>query len=205
MEKFTKLTGVAAPMNMINVDTDMIIPKQYLKTIKRSGLGQYLFDEMRFNRDGSEVEDFVLNKPAYRDASILVAGDNFGCGSSREHAPWALLDFGIKCVISTSFADIFYNNCFKNGILPIKVTKEQLDMLMDDAERGANATISIDLEAQTIQGPDGGEIKFEIDEFKRHCLLNGLDDVGLTMQAKDKIDDFEGQQKAGQPWLYAAE
>ncbi|MDP6895595.1 MAG: 3-isopropylmalate dehydratase small subunit [Rhodospirillales bacterium] len=205
MEKFTKLTGVAAPMNMINVDTDMIIPKQFLKTIKRSGLGQHLFDEMRFNRDGSEVEDFVLNKPAYRKASILVAGDNFGCGSSREHAPWALLDFGIKCVISTSFADIFYNNCFKNGILPIKVSKEQLDALMDDAERGANATLSVDLENQVIQGPDGGEIKFEIDEFKRHCLLNGLDDVGLTMQVNDKIDNFEDQQKAGQPWLYAAE
>ena len=205
MEKFTKLTGVAAPMNMINVDTDMIIPKQFLKTIKRSGLGQHLFDEMRFNRDGSEVEDFVLNKPAYRKASILVAGDNFGCGSSREHAPWALLDFGIKCVISTSFADIFYNNCFKNGILPIKVSKEQLDTLMDDAERGANATLSVDLENQVIQGPDGGEIKFEIDEFKRHCLLNGLDDVGLTMQVNDKIDNFEDQQKAGQPWLYAAE
>ena len=205
MEKFTKLTGVAAPMNMINVDTDMIIPKQFLKTIKRSGLGQHLFDEMRFNRDGSEVEDFVLNKPAYRKASILVAGDNFGCGSSREHAPWALLDFGIKCVISTSFADIFYNNCFKNGILPIKVSKEQLDALMDDAERGANATLSVDLENQVIQGPDGGEIKFEIDEFKRHCLLNGLDDVGLTMQVNDKIDNFEDQQKAMQPWLYAAE
>ena len=205
MEKFTKLTGVAAPMNMINVDTDMIIPKQFLKTIKRSGLGQHLFDEMRFNRDGSEVENFVLNKPAYRKASILVAGDNFGCGSSREHAPWALLDFGIKCVISTSFADIFYNNCFKNGILPIKVSKEQLDALMDDAERGANATLSVDLENQVIQGPDGGEIKFEIDEFKRHCLLNGLDDVGLTMQVNDKIDNFEDQQKAGQPWLYAAE
>ena len=205
MEKFTKLTGVAAPMNMINVDTDMIIPKQFLKTIKRSGLGQHLFDEMRFNRDGSEVEDFVLNKPAYRKASILVAGDNFGCGSSREHAPWALLDFGIKCVISTSFADIFYNNCFKNGILPIKVSKEQLDALMDDAERGANATLSVDLENQVIQGPDGGEIKFEIDEFKRHCLLNGLDDVGLTMQVNDKIDNFEDQQKARQPWLYAAE
>ena len=205
MEKFTKLTGVAAPMNMINVDTDMIIPKQFLKTIKRSGLGQHLFDEMRFNRDGSEVEDFVLNKPAYRKASILVAGDNFGCGSSREHAPWALLDFGIKCVISTSFADIFYNNCFKNGILPIKVSKEQLDALMDDAERGANATLSVDLENLVIQGPDGGEIKFEIDEFKRHCLLNGLDDVGLTMQVNDKIDNFEDQQKAGQPWLYAAE
>ena len=205
MDKFTKLTGVAAPMNMINVDTDMIIPKQFLKTIKRSGLGQHLFDEMRFNRDGSEVAGFVLNKPAYREASILVAGDNFGCGSSREHAPWALLDFGIKCVISTSFADIFYNNCFKNGILPIKVSKEQLDALMDDAERGANATLTVDLENQVIQGPDGGEIKFEIDEFKRHCLLNGLDDIGLTMQVSDKIDNFEDQQQAGQPWLYAAE
>ncbi|MEK9724448.1 MAG: 3-isopropylmalate dehydratase small subunit [Rhodospirillaceae bacterium] len=204
MEKFTTLTGVAAPMNMINVDTDMIIPKQFLKTIKREGLGKHLFDEMRFNRDGSEVEDFVLNKPAYRGAQILVAGDNFGCGSSREHAPWALLDFGIRCVISTSFADIFYNNCFKNGVLPIKVTKEQLDALMDDAERGANATLTIDLEKQTIQGPDGGEIPFEIDEFKRYLLLNGLDDVGLTMQKKDKIDDFEGKQQGGQPWLYAA-
>ena len=204
MEKFTNLTGVAAPMNMINIDTDMIIPKQFLKTIKRSGLGQHLFDEMRFNRDGSEVQDFVLNKPAYREATILVAGDNFGCGSSREHAPWALLDFGIKCVISTSFADIFYNNCFKNGILPIKVSKEQLDSLMDDAERGANATLTIDLENQVIQGPDGGEIKFEIDEFKRHCLLNGLDDIGLTMQVNTKIANFEDQQKAGQPWLYAA-
>ena len=205
MDKFIKLTGVAAPMNMINVDTDMIIPKQFLKTIKRSGLGQHLFDEMRFNRDGSEVAGFVLNKPAYREASILIAGDNFGCGSSREHAPWALLDFGIKCVISTSFADIFYNNCFKNGILPIKVSKEQLDALMDDAERGANATLTVDLENQVIQGPDGGEIKFEIDEFKRHCLLNGLDDIGLTMQVNDKIDNFEDQQQAGQPWLYAAE
>ncbi len=203
MEKFTSLTGVAAPMNMINIDTDMIIPKQFLKTIKRSGLGQHLFDEMRFNRDGSEVEDFVLNKPAYREASILVAGDNFGCGSSREHAPWALLDFGIKCVISTSFADIFYNNCFKNGILPIKVSKEQLDSLMEDAERGANATLTIDLENQVIQGSDGGEIKFEVDEFKRQCLLNGLDDIGLTMQVNAKIDNFEDQQRAGQPWLYA--
>ena len=203
MEKFTSLTGVAAPMNMINIDTDMIIPKQFLKTIKRFGLGQHLFDEMRFNRDGSEVEDFVLNKPAYREASILVAGDNFGCGSSREHAPWALLDFGIKCVISTSFADIFYNNCFKNGILPIKVSKEQLDSLMEDAERGANATLTIDLENQVIQGPDGGEIKFEVDEFKRQCLLNGLDDIGLTMQVNAKIDNFEDQQRAGQPWLYA--
>ena len=205
MEKFTTLTGVAAPMNMINVDTDMIIPEQFLKTIQRSGLGKHLFEEMRFDRDGNEVEDFVLNKSAYREASILVAGDNFGCGSSREHAPWALLDFGIRCVISTNFADIFYNNCFKNGILPIKVTKEQLDALMDDAERGANATLSIDLEAQTIQGPDGGEIKFEVDQFKKACLLDGLDDIGLAMKNKTKIDDYESQQKASQPWLYAAE
>jgi len=205
MEKFNKLTGVAAPMNMINIDTDMIIPKQFLKTIKREGLGKNLFDEMRFDRAGNEVEDFVLNKSAYREATILVAGDNFGCGSSREHAPWALLDFGIHCVISTSFADIFYNNCFKNGILPIKVTKEQLDSLMDDAGRGANATLSIDLEAQTIQRPDGGEIAFEVDEFKKHCLINGLDDIGLTMQEENKITDYEGSQKAEQPWLYAAE
>ena len=205
MEKFNKLTGVAAPMNMVNIDTDMIIPKPFLKTIKREGLGKNLFDEMRFDRAGNEVEDFVLNKSAYREATILVAGDNFGCGSSREHAPWALLDFGIRCVISTSFADIFYNNCFKNGILPIKVTKEQLDSLMDDAERGANATLSIDLEAQTIQGPDGGEIAFEVDEFKKHCLINGLDDIGLTMQEENKITDYEGSQKAEQPWLYAAE
>ena len=205
MQKFTKMTGVSAPLNMINIDTDMIIPKQFLKTIKRSGLGKHVFDEMRFNRDGSEIEDFVLNKPAYREASILVAGDNFGCGSSREHAPWALLDFGIKCIISTSFADIFYNNCFKNGILPIKVTAEQLNALMNNAERGANATLTIDLENQIIQGPDGDEIEFKIDEFKRHCLLNGLDDIGLTMQMDIKIDAFEDRQKAGQPWLYAAE
>jgi 3-isopropylmalate/(R)-2-methylmalate dehydratase small subunit len=205
MEKFTTLTGVAAPMNKINVDTDMIIPKQFLKTIKRAGLGKNLFDEMRFDRDGNEVEDFVLNQPAYREAKILVAGDNFGCGSSREHAPWALLDFGIRCVISTSFADIFYNNCFKNGILPIKVSKEQLDQLMDDAERGANATLTVDLATQTIQGPDGGEIAFEMDDFKKHCLLNGLDDVGLTMENKDKIEEFENQTKGSQPWLFAAE
>ena len=204
MEKFTKLTGVAAPLNMINVDTDMIIPKQFLKTIKRSGLGKHLFDEMRFNRDGSEIEGFILNTPAYREASILVAGDNFGCGSSREHAPWALLDFGIKCIISTSFADIFYNNCFKNGILPVKVTKKQLERLMENAERGANATLTVDLENQVIKDSDGVEFDFEIDEFKRHCLLNGLDDVGLTMQIDDKIGDFEGNQRAGQPWLYAA-
>jgi len=201
VEKFDKLTGVAAPMNMINIDTDMIIPKNFLKTIKRSGLGQNLFDEMRYDRDGNENQDFVLNKPAYREAKIIVAGDNFGCGSSREHAPWALLDFGIRCVISTSFADIFYNNCFKNGILPIKVTKEQLDDLMDDAERGSNATLSIDLQSQTIQGPDGGEVKFEIDEFKKHLLLNGLDEVGLTLQKSDKVDSFEAQQNTSQPWL----
>jgi len=201
MQTFDKLTGVAAPMNMINVDTDMIIPKNFLKTIKRSGLGKNLFDEMRFDREGNENPDFVLNKPAYREAKIIVAGDNFGCGSSREHAPWALLDFGIRCVISTSFADIFYNNCFKNGILPIKVTKEQLDDLMDDAERGANATLSIDLESQTIQGPDGGEVKFEVDEFRKHLLLNGLDDIGLTLQKVDKVDSFEERQNASQPWL----
>jgi len=201
VEKFDKLTGVAAPMNMINIDTDMIIPKNFLKTIKRSGLGQNLFDEMRYDRNGNENPDFVLNKPAYRKAKIIVAGDNFGCGSSREHAPWALLDYGIRCVISTSFADIFYNNCFKNGILPIKVTKEQLDNLMDEAERGSNATLSIDLESQTIQGSDGGEVKFEIDEFKKYLLLNGLDDVGLTLQKSDKIDSFEVQQNASQPWL----
>ena len=188
-------------MNMINVDTDMIIPKNFLKTIKRSGLGQNLFDEMRYDRNGNENPDFVLNKPAYRKAKIIVAGDNFGCGSSREHAPWALLDYGIRCVISTSFADIFYNNCFKNGILPIKVTKEQLDNLMDEAERGSNATLSIDLESQTIQGSDGGEVKFEIDEFKKYLLLNGLDDVGLTLQKSDKIDSFEAQQNASQPWF----
>ena len=201
MDKFDKLTGVAAPMNMINVDTDMIIPKNFLKTINRSGLGKNLFDEMRYDRDGNENPDFILNKSAYRQAKIIVAGDNFGCGSSREHAPWALLDFGIRCVISTSFADIFYNNCFKNGILPIKVTKEQLDDLMDDAERGSNATLTIDLESQTIQGPDGGEVKFEIDEFKKHLLLNGLDEVGLTLQKSNKVDSFEAQQNASQPWL----
>jgi len=205
MEKFTNLTGVAAPLDMINVDTDMIIPKQFLKTIKREGLGKNLFDEMRFDEQGNEIADFVLNQEAYRKASILVAGDNFGCGSSREHAPWALLDFGIKCVISTSFADIFYNNCFKNGILPIRVPKEDLDKLMDDASRGANATLTVDLETQTISGPDGGTLHFELDEFKKHCLLEGLDDVGLTLQNKSKIDTYEESQKASQPWLYAGE
>jgi 3-isopropylmalate/(R)-2-methylmalate dehydratase small subunit len=200
MDKFTKLTGVAAPMPIVNVDTDMIIPKDYLKTIKRTGLGTGLFAEMRYNEDGSENPDFVLNKPAYRNAQILVAGDNFGCGSSREHAPWALLDFGIRCVISTSFADIFYNNCFKNGILPITVSPEDLDKLLDDAERGSNATISVDLEAQEIRGPDGGVVKFDIDEFKRHCLLNGLDDIGLTMEKIGSIAAFEQSNALARPW-----
>ena len=201
MEKFTKLTGVAAAMPLVNIDTDMIIPKQYLKTIQRAGLGKNLFAEMRFDDDGGEIEDFVLNQPAYRDAQILVAGDNFGCGSSREHAPWALLDFGIRCVISTSFADIFYNNCFKNGILPIQVSQEQLEKLMDDADRGSNATLSVDLEAQEIKGPDGGTISFELDPFRKHCLLNGLDDIGLTLEKKDKVVAFEEKQKLSQPWL----
>lgn len=200
MDKFDKLTAVAAPMPFINIDTDMIIPKQYLKTIKRTGLGTALFSEMRYNDDGSENEGFVLNKPAYRNANILVAGDNFGCGSSREHAPWALKDFGITCVISTSFADIFYNNCFKNGILPVVVSPDELDKLMDDAERGSNATLSIDLETQQIHGPDGGVINFEIDAFKKHCLLNGLDDIGLTMEKVASIDAFEASQAEAQPW-----
>jgi 3-isopropylmalate/(R)-2-methylmalate dehydratase small subunit len=201
MQKFTKLTGVAAPLPMINVDTDMIIPKQYLKTIKRTGLGKALFSEMRYDQDGKENPDFVLNKPAYRKATILVSGDNFGCGSSREHAPWALLDFGFRCVIAPNFADIFYNNTFKNGILPIKLPQEDVDKLMDDAKRGANATITIDLEAQTIQGPDGGTIKFDIDPHRKHCLLNGLDDIGLTMQKGKAIDAFEAKAKTTQPWL----
>lgn len=201
MEPFIKLEGVAAPLNMINVDTDMIIPKQYLKTIQRTGLGKALFDEMRFNQDGSEKPDFVLNKAAYRKAVILVAGDNFGCGSSREHAPWALLDFGIRCVIAPSFADIFYGNCFKNGILPIKLPQEMVDKLMDDANRGSNAIISIDLERQEIKGPDGGTVTFEVDAFRKQCLLNGWDDIGLTMRAEDKIASFETQQKTQTPWI----
>ena len=200
MEKFTVLEGVAAPLKMINVDTDMIIPKQYLKTIKRSGLGAGLFAEMRYLADGSDNPDFVLNKPAYRQAKVLVAGDNFGCGSSREHAPWALLDFGIRCVISTSFADLFYNNCFKNGILPVKVSAEDLEKLFDDAERGANATLSIDLEKQEIRGPDGGTVRFAIDAFHKHCLLNGLDDIGLTMVKADKIGAYEADVKSKRPW-----
>lgn len=201
MQPFTTLTGVAAPMKITNVDTDMIIPKQYLKTIKRTGLGSGLFAEMRFNEDGSENKDFVLNQPAYRKAQILVAGDNFGCGSSREHAPWALLDFGIRCVISTSFADIFYNNCFKNGILPIKVSQEQLDQLMDEAARGANATLTVDLQAQEIQTSDGQVVTFDIDSFRKHCLLNGLDDIGLTMEKAKSIDSFEGKVSTERPWL----
>ena len=201
MENFTTPTGVAAPMDMINIDTDMVIPKQYLTTIERTGLGRGLFHEMRYNADGSDNPDFVLNKPAYKNASILVTGENFGCGSSREHAPWALLDFGFKCVIAPSFADIFYNNCFKNGILPIRLPQEDVDKLMDDADRGANATISIDLEAQTITGPDGGEITFEVEEFKKHCLMNGLDDVGLTMEHEGKITSFEDDRKVTKPWL----
>ncbi|WP_313524083.1 3-isopropylmalate dehydratase small subunit [Shinella sp.] len=200
MDKFVKLTGVAAPLPVVNIDTDMIIPKDYLKTIKRTGLGTGLFAEARYHEDGSVNEDFVLNKPAYQNATILVAGDNFGCGSSREHAPWALLDFGIRCVISTSFADIFYNNCFKNGILPIVVSQDDLDKLMDDASRGSNAILTIDLEAQEITGPDGGRIGFEIDAFRRHCLLNGLDDIGLTLEKATAIDSFEKQNASSRPW-----
>ncbi|MGI3184714.1 3-isopropylmalate dehydratase small subunit [Nioella aestuarii] len=201
MDKFTKLTGIAAPMPLINVDTDMIIPKQFLKTIKRSGLGVNLFDEMRYDDDGNEIADFVLNKPAYRNAEILVAGDNFGCGSSREHAPWALLDFGIRCVIAPSFADIFFNNCFKNGILPIVLPQEEVDKLMDDASRGANATLTVDLENQTISGPDGGTISFEVDAFRKHCLLNGLDDIGLTMEKSASIEAFETKAAQARPWV----
>jgi 3-isopropylmalate/(R)-2-methylmalate dehydratase small subunit len=193
MQPFTVLDGVAAPLRVINIDTDMIIPKQYLKTIKRTGLGTGLFSEARYKDDGSENPDFVLNKPAYRKAQILVAGDNFGCGSSREHAPWALLDFGIRCVISTSFADIFYNNCFKNGILPIKVSPEELEKLFEDADRGANATLTVDLESQEIRGPDGGAIAFEIDPFRKRCLMEGLDDIGLTLGKGAAIDSYEAR------------
>ncbi len=201
MEKFTKLTGVAAPLPLVNVDTDAIIPKQFLKTIQRSGLSKGLFYDMRFDEAGNPKPGFVLDQPAYKDARILVAGENFGCGSSREHAPWALLDAGIRCIIAPSFADIFYNNCFKNGILPIALPQEQVDLLMDDAERGANAVITVDLENQTITGPDGGEISFEIDAFRKHCLLNGLDEIGLTLERAAKIDDFEARRNTIQPWL----
>lgn len=202
MDKFTVLTGVAAPMPLRNIDTDMIIPKQFLKTIKRTGLGKSLFYEMRFDpATGKEVPDFVLNKPQYRSAKILVTGENFGCGSSREHAPWALLDFGIRCVIAPDFADIFYNNCFQNGILPIKLPQAEVDKLMDDAERGANATMTVDLEAQEIRGPDGGVIKFDIDPFRKHCLLNGLDNIGLTLEKANAIASFEQKVSAVRPWL----
>ncbi len=200
MQAFTKLSGVAAPLPMGNVDTDMLIPKQFLKTLVRTGLGKSLFFEQRYNDDGSEKPAFVLNKPAYRKAQILVAGVNFGCGSSREHAPWALMDFGIRCVIAPSFAEIFYNNCFKNGILPIALPQEDVDKLMDDANRGSNAVVSIDLEKQEIRGPDGGCIKFDIDPFRKQCLLNGWDDIGLTMRNENKISDFEAQRKLSQPW-----
>ncbi|HEY4343819.1 MAG TPA: 3-isopropylmalate dehydratase small subunit [Parvibaculum sp.] len=201
MDKFDKLTGVAAPLPMINIDTDMIIPKQFLKTIKRTGLGKNLFDEMRYDDKGNEKPDFVLNKPAYRHADILVTGDNFGCGSSREHAPWALLDFGIRCVIAPSFADIFYNNCFQNGILPIVLPQADVDKLMDDAERGSNAVVTIDLSAQEIRGPDGGVIKFDIDPFRKHCLIEGLDGVGLTLKKDAAIANYETRHKQEQPWL----
>jgi 3-isopropylmalate/(R)-2-methylmalate dehydratase small subunit len=200
MDKFTTLTGIAAPMPLVNIDTDMIIPKQFLKTIKRSGLGVNLFDEMRYTLDGAEIPEFVLNQPAYRQAQIIVAGDNFGCGSSREHAPWALLDFGIRCVISTSFADIFYNNCFKNGILPVVLPAEAVAHLMDEAQKGANARLTVDLEAQTVTAPDGTVYGFELDPFKKHCLLNGLDDIGLTLEKTDAIDAFEARASTRFPW-----
>ncbi len=201
MEKFTKISGIAAPMPMINIDTDMIIPKQFLKTIKRSGLGVNLFDEMRYDDDGDEIPDFVLNKPAYRDAEILIAGDNFGCGSSREHAPWAIKDFGIRCVIASSFADIFYNNCFKNGILPIALPQEQVDILMNEAQKGANARIEVDLEAQTVTTSEGEVIPFEVDAFKKHCLLEGLDDIDLTMEKVQAINTFESTVGTTRPWV----
>ncbi|MGA1635104.1 MAG: 3-isopropylmalate dehydratase small subunit [Gemmobacter sp.] len=201
MDSFTTLTGIAAPMPLVNIDTDMIIPKQFLKTIKRSGLGRNLFDEMRYDREGNEIADFVLNRPAYRQAQILVAGDNFGCGSSREHAPWALLDFGIRCVISTSFADIFYNNCFKNGILPVTLPAEAVAHLMKDAEKGANARIMIDLPAQTVTAADGTVFAFDIDPFKKHCLINGLDDIGLSLEKVSAIDAYEAQARTQRPWL----
>jgi 3-isopropylmalate/(R)-2-methylmalate dehydratase small subunit len=201
MDKFDKLSGIAAPMPLVNIDTDMIIPKQFLKTIKRSGLGVHLFDEMRYDQDGNEIPDFVLNKPQYRDAQILVAGENFGCGSSREHAPWAIADFGITCVIAPSYADIFYSNCFKNGILPIALPQEQVDVLMKDAEKGSNARIEVDLEAQTITSSDGDVFHFEVDPFKKHCLMNGLDDIGLTLEKADAIAGFEAKASTERPWV----
>ncbi len=201
MEKFTTLTGIAAPMPLVNIDTDMIIPKQFLKTIKRSGLGVNLFDEMRYTQDGAEIPDFVLNRPAYRNAEILIAGDNFGCGSSREHAPWALLDFGIRAIVSTSFADIFYNNCFKNGILPIVLPPEQVEALMEDARKGANARMTVDLGSQTITSADGRVFGFEVDGFRKHCLMNGLDDIGLSLEKVAAIDRFEQAAAVRRPWV----
>ncbi|MDF0601101.1 3-isopropylmalate dehydratase small subunit [Psychromarinibacter sp. C21-152] len=201
MDKFTTLTGIAAPLPMVNVDTDMIIPKQFLKTIKREGLGVNLFDEMRYDRQGNEIPEFVLNKPQYRDAEILIGGENFGCGSSREHAPWAIKDFGIRCVIAPSFADIFFNNCFKNGILPIALPQEQVDILMKDAEKGANARMTVDLEKQEITTSDGEVISFQVDPFRKHCLLNGLDDIGLTMEKAARIDAFEANLEQSRPWV----
>ncbi len=200
MDKFTTLTGIAAPMPLVNIDTDMIIPKQFLKTIQRSGLGKNLFDEMRYTQDGQEIPDFVLNQPAYRKAQIIVAGDNFGCGSSREHAPWALLDFGIRCVISTSFADIFFNNCFKNGILPVVLPQEAVDHLMEDARKGENARLTVDLENQTVTASDGTSFAFEVDAFKKHCMLNGLDDIGLTLEKAASIDAYESKNATLRPW-----
>ena len=200
MEKFTTLTGIAVPMPLVNIDTDMIIPKQFLKTIARTGLGKNLVDEMRYNLDGTEIADFVLNQPAYRNSEIIVAGDNFGCGSSREHAPWALLDFGIRCVIAPGFADIFYNNCFKNGILPIVMPPEVVEILLTDARRGANARISVDLEGQTVTTSDGQVFAFQIDAFRKHCLMNGLDDIGLTLEKVTAIDTIEKRRLALHPW-----
>ena len=201
MQKFDKLSGIAAPMDILNIDTDMIIPKQFLKTIKRSGLGVNLFHEMRYDDSGAERPDFVLNKPEYKQAKILVAGDNFGCGSSREHAPWALLDYGIRCVISTSFADIFFNNCFKNGVLPIKVTPEQRDALMADAADSENPELSVDLVSQTISRPNGATISFDIEPFRKQCLLDGLDDIGLTLEKGGEIETFEASRDNERPWL----
>jgi 3-isopropylmalate/(R)-2-methylmalate dehydratase small subunit len=200
MDRFTTLTGIAAPMPLVNIDTDMIIPKQFLKTIQRSGLGKNLFDEMRYTQDGAEIPEFVLNQPAYRKSQIIIAGDNFGCGSSREHAPWALLDFGIRCVIATSFADIFYNNCFKNGILPVVLPQDAVDHLMDDAKKGENARITIDLVSQTVTASDGTTFAFEVDAFKKHCLLNGLDDIGLTLEKAASIDAYEAKTATTRPW-----
>ncbi|SES06061.1 3-isopropylmalate/(R)-2-methylmalate dehydratase small subunit [Tranquillimonas rosea] len=201
MEKFETLTGIAAPLPLVNVDTDMIIPKQFLKTIKRSGLGVNLFDEMRYDREGNENPDFVLNQPAYRDADILISGENFGCGSSREHAPWAIKDFGIRCVIAPSFADIFFNNCFKNGILPIALPQEQVDLLMKEAEKGQNARMTVDLENQTITTPDGTQVTFDVDPFRKRCLMEGLDDIGLTLEKGAAIDTFESGAQATRPWM----